>query len=73
MALPSKPFDNKFHYDAGRMRHTISFMQYVVIGNNSGGTASTDPVLVYQTRAGKEKVSEYKQSRIIEGFQNYQE
>lgn len=73
MSLPSRPFDNKKHYDSGRMRHVISFMQYVVGGDGSGGTSSTEPVLLYQTKAGKENVSTYKQAQIIEGFQNYQE
>lgn len=70
MAKPNKPFDNKYHYDAGRLRHSIAIMQDVVTDNGSGGSnISKEQVL--QTWAGKEAVSDYKIANRIGDSTNY--
>lgn len=71
MALPSKPFDSKFHYEAGRMRHTLSIMNYAVFDDGYGGTSVLEQLLL-QTRAGKEGVSDYKKAQLVAGYSNYE-
>lgn len=71
MSLPSKPFDNKKHYDIGRMRHYIAFMNNIVYDDGYGGTSTVEQ-LVKQTRAGKEEVSDYKKAQLVAGFENYE-
>lgn len=71
MALPSKPFDNKRHYDPGRMRHSIAIMNYSVSDDGYGGTSITEQQLI-ATKAGKDEVSDYKKAQLVDGFTNYE-
>lgn len=71
MALPSKPYDNKKHYDPGRMRHSIAIMNYAVTNDGYGGTNVTEQQIL-ATKAGKDEVSDYKKSQLVDGFTNYE-
>jgi len=70
MSLPSKPYDNKKHYDVGRMRQKIEFWQDVVTDNPSGGSVVV-PTLLLSTWAGKEEVSLYTQGQFQAGQTQY--
>lgn len=71
MTLPTKPFDNKKHFDPGRMRHSIAIMNYAVSDDGFGGTTTTEQQIL-ATKAGKEEVSDYKKSQLVAGFENYE-
>jgi hypothetical protein len=71
MALPKRPFDNKFHFDSGRLIHPIAIMNYAVSDDGYGGTTVTEQQLL-ATKAGKDEVSDYKKAQLVEGFTNYE-
>jgi len=71
MTLPKQPFDNKKHYDIGRMRHSISVMNYSVTDDGFGGT-NIEEQFIHATKAGKEGVSDYKKAQLVAGFSNYE-
>lgn len=72
MALESKPYDNKKHYDSGRLRHKIQFIQDIATDNGSGGsTVTATPIL--ETWAGKEEPSQYTQNGLNSGRSVYNE
>lgn len=66
----TKPYDNKKAYDAGRLRHKISFLQDVAVDNGYGGTSVSEVVLI-QTWAGKDNPSEYTQNQLNAGRTDY--
>lgn len=61
-----KPFNNKFSYDAGRLRHKISFWQVQQVDDGFGGTTEAE-VKVMETWAGKDKLSGYNQMAFEAG------
>lgn len=61
-----KPFDNKFDYDAGRLRHKISFYKVSQVDDGYGGTTSTETKIL-DTWAGKDKMSGYNQMAFDAG------
>ena len=61
-----KPFDNKFDYDAGRLRHKISFWQISQVDDGYGGTTPTETKIL-DTWAGKDKPSGYNQMTVDAG------
>lgn len=70
MALNKTPYDNKKHYDSGRLRHKIVVTQDVVVDDGYGGSTVTHEV-VLETFAGKEEVSEYTISNLVGDSTNY--
>jgi len=65
-----KPFDNKKHYDSGRLRHKIRFLGDVVTDDGYGGSVVTSGVLL-DTWAGKEDVSAYTAAGLNAGQTQY--
>lgn len=72
MALPKQPYDNKKHFDAGRLTHPIAIMNYAVTDDGYGGTSVTEQQLL-ATKAGKDEVSDYKKAQLLAGYSNYDE
>lgn len=70
MALPKTPYDNKKHYDSGRLRHKVSFIQDIATPNGSGGTTLSESLLL-ETFAGKEEPSQYTQNGLNQGRSEY--
>jgi len=70
MAKPTKSFDNKYHYDSGRLRHKVQCLIDVVTDDGYGGSFVSSS-LVIQTWAGKEEVSQYTQSGLNAGQTQY--
>lgn len=71
MALPSKPFDNKKHYDSGRLRHKIVVKGDIVTPDGFGGSTVTHGTIL-TTWAGKERVSDYKLANLVGESTNYE-
>jgi len=65
-----KPKDNKSHYDAGRLRHKVQFLQDVVTDDGYGGSVVSG-TLVLSTFAGKEDVSQYTINGLNAGQTQY--
>lgn len=70
MALPKSPHDNKKHYDSGRLRHKIKFIQDVATDDGYGGSTIT-VTTVLETWAGKEEPSQYTQNGLNAGRSVY--
>lgn len=64
MGLPNLPYDNKKHYDAGRLRNKIKFFQDITTEDQYGGSQTTES-LILETFAGKEEMSEYMKSQLL--------
>ena len=71
MALPKSPYDNKKHYDAGRLRHKIQFVEDVTVDDGYGGTTVSQSVIL-ETWAGKEEPSQYTQNLLNSGKTDYE-
>lgn len=70
MALPTKPYDNKRHYDSGRLRHKIDFIGEVISDDGFGGTILLPDQVLLSTFAGKDDVSEWVQAGLNAGQTN---
>jgi len=66
-----KKNDNKYHYDAGRLRNHISIMGDVVVDDGFGGTF-VERQQILDTWAGKESVSDYKIASMSGAHANYE-
>ena len=66
-----KPVQNKYSFDAGRLRHRIAIMGDVVSDDGYGGTIVEQQQLL-ATWAGKERVSDYKIASMAGAHQNYE-
>lgn len=63
-------FDNKKHYDPGRLRHKIQFVQDTMIDDGYGGSIPGEAVIL-ETFAGKEEPSQYTQNVLNAGQSTY--
>ncbi len=70
MSLPKSLYDNKKHYDSGRLRHKIVIKGDVVVDDGYGGSTVTYGTIL-TTWAGKERVSDYKLSNMVGDYTNY--
>lgn len=71
MALHKSPYDSKKHYDAGRLRHKIQFVEDVTVDDGYGGTTVSQNVIL-ETWAGKEDPSQYTQNLLNSGKTDYE-
>lgn len=71
MTLPKSPYDNKKHYDSGRLRHKIQFVEDVTVDDGYGGTTVSQNVIL-ETWAGKEEPSQYTQNLLNSGKTDYE-
>lgn len=70
MGFTSKPYDNKKHFDPGRLIHKIQFMGDVAVDDGYGGSVVSEGVIL-ETKAGKEEVSTYTQGQLNAGMTQY--
>lgn len=68
--MPGGLYDNKKHFDSGRLRHKVRFSQDVVTDDGYGGSYVSSS-LVLSTWAGKEEVSQYTLNGLNAGQTNY--
>ena len=66
-----KPVQNKYSFDAGRLRHRIAIMGDVVSDDGYGGTIVEQQQLL-ATWAGKERVSDYKIASMTGAYAGYE-
>lgn len=65
-----KPYDNKKHYDSGRLRHKINFLGDVVTDDGYGDSIVTGGFIL-STWAGKDEVSTYTATGLNAGQTQY--